>query len=357
MRAPGEAPGSFALESAMDELAVALDIDPIELRIRNEPTIDPDSGRPFSSRELVWCLCAGATRFGWRERDPAPRRRLRDGWWIGTGVAGASYPCQRHFPPSSATVRALTDDRYRVEIAASDLGTGALTILTQIAADALGAELGHVEMAIGSSALPAALAGAGSMGTASWSEAILAATDTFRTTHGSTPTVGAQATATARPNASVKDFAMHAFGAQFAEVAVHADTGEIRTRRLLGVFDAGRVINPRTARSQLVGGMIMGLSMALHEHSVTDHRYGQVINHDLASYHVAAHADIPEIDAVWLGTPDPHYNTLGAKGIAEIGTVGVAAAIANAAYHATGIRVRSLPITLDNFLTAEVIAP
>jgi len=189
------------------------------------------------------------------------------------------------------------------------------------------------------------------MGTASWSEAIIAATETFRATHGSTPLVGAHTTATPLPNAASKDFAMHAFGAQFAEVAVHADTGEIRTRRLLGVFDAGRVINPRTARSQLVGGMIMGMSMALHEHSVMDHRYGQVINHDLASYHVAAHADIPEIDAFWLGTPDPHYNTLGAKGIAEIGTVGVAAAIANAAYHATGTRVRSLPITLDNFLT------
>jgi len=350
MRAPGEAPGSFALESAMDELAVALGIDPIELRIRNEPAIDPDSGRPFSSRELVWCLRDGATRFGWRERDPAPRHRLRDGWWIGTGVAGASYPCQRHFPPSSATVRALTDDRYRVEIAASDLGTGALTILTQIAADSLGVDLEDVEMAIGSSTFPRALAAAGSMGTASWSEAIIAATDTFRATHGSNPVVGAHTTATPHPNAANKNFAMHAFGAQFAEVAVHADTGEIRTRRLLGVFDAGRVINPRTARSQLVGGMIMGMSMALHEHSVMDHRYGQVINHDLASYHVAAHADIPEIDAFWLGTPDPHYNTLGAKGIAEIGTVGVAAAIANAAYHATGTRVRSLPITLDKFL-------
>jgi len=355
MRAPGEAPGSFALESAMDELAVELGIDPIELRIRNEPATDPDSGRPFSSRELVWCLREGATRFGWPERDPTPRHRLKDGWWIGTGVASASYPRQQHFPPSSATVRALTNDRYRVELAASDLGTGALTILTQIAADLLGVELGSVEVVIGSSSLPRALAAAGSMGTASWSEAIIAATDTFRATHGCTPVVGAHVTATAGPSADEKDFAMHAFGAQFAEVAVHADTGEIRTRRLLGVFDAGRVINPRTARSQLVGGMIMGLSMALHEHSVMDHRYGQVINHDLASYHVAAHADIPEIDAVWLGTPDPHYNTLGAKGIAEIGIVGVAAAIANAAYHATGVRVRSLPITLDNFFTAASV--
>jgi xanthine dehydrogenase YagR molybdenum-binding subunit len=352
MRAPGEAPGSFAVESAMDELAVALGIDPIELRIRNEPASDPESGRPFSSRDLVWCLREGASRFGWAERDPAPRRRLEDGWWLGTGVAAANYPRQP-FLPSTATVQALTGGRYRVALAASDLGTGAFTILTQIAADSLGVALEDVELAIGSSVLPQAFAAAGSMGTVSWSEAILAAVDEFRRTHGDAPAVGAQSTAAPTPSAEHDAFAMHAFGAQFAEVAVHADTGEIRARRLLGAFDVGRVVNPRTARSQLVGGMVMGMSMALHEHSVMDHRYGHVITNDLASYHVAAQADIPEIEAFWLGTPDPRYSVLGTKGLAEIGVVGVAAAIANAAWHATGTRVRSLPITLDNFLTAE----
>jgi len=352
MRAPGEAPGSFAVESAIDELAAELGIDPIELRIRNEPTVAADSGRPFSSRDLVWCLREGASRFGWAGRDPAPRRRLENGWWLGTGVAAASY-ARQHFPPSSATVRALVAGRYRVELAASDLGTGTFTILTQIAADALGVALEDVDVAIGSSALAPAVAAAGSMGTATWSEAIVGTVEEFRTTHGDAPAVGAHTTATPRPSADHEAFAMHAFGAQFAEVAVHADTGEIRTRRLLGAFDAGRVVNPLMARSQLVGGMLMGLSTALHEHSVVDHRYGHVVTDDLASYHVASHADVPEIDAFWLGTPDPHYSVLGTKGIAEIGIVGVAAAIANAAWHATGTRVRSLPITLDNFLTTE----
>jgi xanthine dehydrogenase YagR molybdenum-binding subunit len=356
MRAPGEGPGSFALESAMDELAVELGIDPVELRIRNEPATDPDSGRPFSSRDLIWCLRVGARRFGWGDRDPAPRTRQEGEWWLGTGVAAASYPFQA-FPPSSAAVHALPGGRYRVELAAADIGTGAWTILSQIAADALDVAVPDVDVVIGSSSLPFALAAVGSAGTTAWSEAVLAAVAAFRSRHGAAPPVGAQAEGRAAPDTEGAKFARFSFGAQFAEVAVHADTGELRVRRMLGAFDVGRVINPRTARSQLIGGMVMGLSMALHEESVMDHRYGHVVNHDLASYHVAAHADVPDMQALWLGVPDPRHNTLGAKGLGEIGVVGVAAAIANAAWHATGRRVRELPLTVDDFTDLHSSAP
>jgi xanthine dehydrogenase YagR molybdenum-binding subunit len=359
MRAPGEAPGMFALESAIDEVAVACGIDPIELRLRNEPPVDPESGLPWSSRNLVACLREGAERFGWALRDPAPRARAEGRLLIGSGVAAATFPAFRM--PSSATVRAEPDGTFLVRIAAADIGTGARTVLGQIAADALGAPLDRVVVEIGDSALPPAFLAGGSAGTASWGSAVVAAARALRAQldAGAVPGAdGLEATADTAQEiaADERAYSSHSFGAQFAEVAVDQDTGEVRVRRLLGVFAPGRIINPRTARSQLVGGMVWGLSMALHEHSEIDARYGDYVQRDLAAYHVAAHADVAEIDAVWIDEDDPHLGPIGAKGIGEIGIVGVAAAIANAVHHATGVRIRDLPIGPARLVGALAVA-
>jgi xanthine dehydrogenase YagR molybdenum-binding subunit len=347
MRAPGECPGMFGPEVAMDELAERCGVDPIALRIRNEPAVDPDTGKPFSSRNLIGCLEEGARRFGWAARDPRPRTRLDDGWWLGTGVASSTYPV--HLSPGSvATIRYTDGGRYEVAIGAADLGTGTWTVLAQVAADALDVSVDRIELRIGDTDLPKATVAGGSSGLASWGSAIADAASTFRDRFGAGPAAGDEASGET-PDMS-ETFAMRAFGAQFAEVAVHADTGEVEVRRLLGVFAAGRIVNPRTARSQFLGGMTMGLSMALHEQSVMDHRYGHVVNHDLAEYHIATCADVRALEAHWLDETDEHVNPLGTKGIGEIGIVGTAAAVANAAWHATGVRVRDLPITPDRFL-------
>lgn len=333
MRAPGETPGMFALESALDELALACGLDPIELRLRNEPEVEPESGQPFSSRHLVECFREGAERFGW-----SGRTAHRDGrWLVGTGVAASTYPTRR--APSTAFARAEDDGSFTIRITASDIGTGARTVLTQIAADTLGVELEDVHVEIGDSDFGQAMLAGGSMGTTSWGSAVVKACRALR--DGETE-VHVDTAADVKADDKL---AKHAFGAQFVEVRVNADTGEVRVPRVLGVFACGRIINAKTARSQFIGGMTMGVSMALLEESIMDLRFGDYVNHDLASYHVAVNADVPEIDAFWLDEDDPHVNPLGAKGIGEIGIVGTAAAVANAVHHATGIRIRDLPIT------------
>ncbi len=354
MRAPGEAPGMFALESAMDEMAIACGLDPVEFRVRNEPDVDPESGLPFSSRNLVACLREGARRFGWERRDPIPRARRDRGWLVGTGVAASTYPTFR-IPGSTATIRISPNGRYAVLIGAADIGTGTWTALTQIAADALEVTVEDVELQIGDSALPVASPAGGSSGITCWGSAIVDAARKLRarleSDHGGTaPAQGLEVTGEVPDNPYTKQFAMHSFGAQFAEVRVHEDTGEVRVPRLLGVFAAGRIINPKTGRSQLLGGMTMGLSMALHEDGVLDPRFGHVVNHDFAEYHIATNADVGSIEVDWLEEEDPYVNPMGSKGIGELGIVGAAAAIANAVHHATGVRVRDLPITLDKFL-------
>ena len=352
MRGPGEAPGSFGAECAMDELAVALGLDPVELRLRNEPATHPENGLPWSSRNLASCLRRGADRFGWADRDPAPRASLSDGWWHGTGVAAAAFPTIR-FPGSTASIRFGGDaggGHYEVGIGAADIGQGARTVLTQIAADALGVPVSRVTVTIGTTAVPKGSMTGASSGTVSWGSTIVEAAERFRDKWGHDPDGDAEADASTPDNPWEGKLAMAAFGAQFAEVAVHADTGEIRVPRMLGVFAAGRILNPQMARSQFLGGMIWGLSMALHEESVLDPRFGHVVNHDFAGYHIASCADVGAIEAEWVEEDDPYVNPMGAKGIGEIPIVGVAAAIANAAYHATGVRVRSLPITVDAFL-------
>jgi xanthine dehydrogenase YagR molybdenum-binding subunit len=349
MRALGRCTGMFGPEVAMDELAVACGIDPVDLRIRNEPERDPESGKPWSSRNLTDCLREGARRFGWERRDPVPGIRRHNGWLIGTGVASSTYEAGG-IPGSGTKIRYLPSGRYLVQIGAADIGTGTWTALTQIAADALECQVDTIQLEIGDSALPMATVAGGSTGISSWGTAIVTAARAFRDRYGTNPAAEAEIETQMQPDPDAGRFASHSFGAQFAEVQVHADTGETRVARMLGVFDVGRIVNPLTARSQLIGGMTMGLSMALHEESLLDPRFGHFVNHDFAGYHIAAHADVKDIEAIWLGKPDIHANPMGTRGIGEIGIVGAAAAIANAVYHATGRRVRSLPITLDQLL-------
>jgi xanthine dehydrogenase YagR molybdenum-binding subunit len=348
MRAPGECPGMFGPEVALDELAETLGMDPVEVRIRNEPEVDPESGKPWSSRHLVECLREGAQRFGWAGRDPRPGVRREGRWLVGTGVASSVYPTYRQ-AQSTATVR-FEDGRYVAEIGAADLGTGAWTVLPQITADALGVPVEDVDVRIGDTDYPIASVAGGSSGTSTWGSALVVAARAFRDKFGGSPGDGDEASGDVDQAARDQEHAAYAFGAQFAEARVDADTGEIRVPRLLGVFAAGRIINPRTGRSQLLGGMTMGLSMALFENSVFDDRIGQVANHDLAEYHVAVNADVADLQAHWIHEHDPYVNAMGSKGIGEIGITGTAAAVANAVWHATGVRVRDLPVTLDKVL-------
>ncbi|MEU8697171.1 xanthine dehydrogenase family protein molybdopterin-binding subunit [Streptomyces sp. NPDC048680] len=353
MRAPGEAPGMYALESALDELASALGIDPVELRLRNDPADEPDSGKPFSSRGLAACLREGAARFGWHDRDPRPANRREGTLLLGTGVASATYPV--YISASHASAHAAADGSYRIAVNATDIGTGARTVLAQIAASVLATPVENVTVDIGNSELPDAPLAGGSSGTASWGWSVhKAATELVRQLGertGPLPDGGVTATAdTGSETAAGSPYARHAFGAQFAEVAVDSRTGEVRVRRMLGVFAAGHILNSRTARSQFVGGMTMGLGMALTEGSTMDPAFGDFTESDLASYHVPSCADAVGIEAHWIDEEDPHLNPMGSKGIGEIGIVGAAAAIGNAVRHATGARLRTLPLTPDRLL-------
>ncbi|MFE4667193.1 xanthine dehydrogenase family protein molybdopterin-binding subunit [Streptomyces sp. NPDC056716] len=353
MRAPGEAPGSFALECALDELAERLGLDPIELRVRNEPALGPVSGLPFAGRQLLDCFREGAARFGWADRDPRPGVRREGPLLLGTGTATAVYPAGAG--SSTAAITAEADGTFTVRITAADIGTGARTALTLIAADALDVEPERVRVRIGDSDFgPAQIAG-GSTGTRSWAWAVTAAARDLRerlVPGAEPPPEGITARAdTTAALAALPARERHSYGAQFAEVAVDTVTGEIRVRRLLGVFAAGRIVNPLTARGQFVGGMTWGLSMALHEEAARDPASGAPVGADLAGYHFAAHADVPPIEAHWLDAPDDG-DPVGIKGIGEIGIVGTAAAIANAVRHATGVRHRDLPLRPDRILMA-----
>ncbi|MFF0669632.1 xanthine dehydrogenase family protein molybdopterin-binding subunit [Streptomyces tendae] len=357
MRAPGEAPGSFAVESALDELAERCGVDPVELRLRNEPEVGPVSGLPFSSRNLDACFREGARRFGWGERDPRPGRRREGRWLLGTGTAAASFHAGAG--PSTAVVTAQADGGFTVRIAAADLGTGARTALTLVAADALEVAPDRVLVRIGDSDFGPAMIAGGSMGTRSWAWAIREAARELRERLAlGTPIPPEGITVRSDTTEALGALAQkerHSFGAQFAEVAVDPATGEVRVRRMLGIFAAGRIVNPLTARNQLVGGMVWGISMALHEEAVRDRTSGALYAPDLAGYHVATNADVGDIQADWVDDPDPD-DPVGIKGVGEIGIVGAAAAVANAVWHATGIRHRSLPIRPDRILSAGVPA-
>ena len=370
VRAPGEAPGLLAIEAAMDELAYALDLDPVELRLVNEPAAHPESGLPFSDRRLVECLREGARRFGW-DRRPRRPATLRDGrWWIGYGMAAAIRP---HFQaPSEVEVRLAGDGRATVRSDMTDIGGGTYTILAQVASEALGVPIERVRVELGDSRLPAGAGSGGSWGASNSCTALWRACEALRgKVHAAAPEGdgaldgglvdlvakhfphGVAATGAVIDMFDDPAFAKHwfaSYGAHFVELAVDADTGEVRLRRMLGVFDAGRIYNAKTARSQLVGGMIWGLSNALHEEAVVDARTGAFVNRDLAQYLVPVHADVPAIETVLLDGFDAAANPTGAKGIGELGICGSGAAVANAVYNACGARVRDFPITIEKIL-------
>jgi xanthine dehydrogenase YagR molybdenum-binding subunit len=353
VRAPGEAPGLFAVESGIDELAVALGMDPIELRILNEPEVHPETGQPFSERRLVECMREGARRFGWARR-PAKPGSLRDGrWLVGYGMAAAVR--MQFQATSKASVRMMPDGTAVVRSDITDIGTGTYTIVAQVAAETLGIALERVRVEIADSNYPAGAGSGGSFGATNTCTAVYNACVALREKLGTgeLPADGVEAEgeiSSMRGDPNYKKHSIHAYGAQFAEVGVDADTAEIRLRRMLGVFSAGRIFNAKTARSQLIGGMTFGVSSALHEEAIVDVRTGAFINHDLASYLVPVHADIPGIDAVVLDGFDDKANVLGAKGVGELGNCGANAAVANAVFNATGVRVRDCPITIEKVL-------
>ncbi|MDB5584592.1 MAG: xanthine dehydrogenase, partial [Bradyrhizobium sp.] len=376
MRAPGESVGLMALECAMDELAEKLGLDPVELRVRNEPSEDPEKHIPYSSRHLIACMQEGARRFGWDKRNPKPGQ-IRDGrWLVGMGMAAATRgnPLLR----SSANVRMNPDGTATVRMAMTDIGTGTYTILAQIAAEMLGLPIEHVRVELGDTDFPQAAGSGGSWGAGSSGSALFEACSALRDKLAQTAGMdsanarfadgriaageqsrklteligaGMEANGEIRPGRNNKDFSQQSYGAHFVEVGVDADTGEVRVRRMLGVFTAGRILNTKTARSQAIGGMVFGVGAALHEAMTLDPRFGYFVNHDLAEYHVPVHADIPAIDAIFLAELDDKSNPLKSKGIGELGICGAGASIANAVYNACGARVRDYPITLDKLLS------
>jgi len=389
MRAPGEAPGTFALECAVDELAERLDIDPIELRIRNEPAKDPLEGTPFSSRHLVAAWRMGAERFGWDARQRKPRMRQEGEWLIGLGCAAATYPYHR-MPGGAARITLRRDGSAHVAFAAHEMGMGTSTTHAMVAAERLGLALEQVTVAYGDSTLPGMILAGGSQQTASVGHAVIAAQRALVTAllklsgkesplHGLKPdSVAARdgglckidepgrfesyaalleragreeisAEGEAPPPFEYMHWSMHSYGAIFCEARVNVVTGEPRVTRLLGAYDCGRVVNPKTATSQFRGGMIMGMGMALMEETNFDERNGRVMNPSLAEYHVPVHLDVPEIEVIWTDIADPHA-PMGARGIGEIGITGTGAAVVNALYNACGKRVRDLPATLDKLV-------
>jgi xanthine dehydrogenase YagR molybdenum-binding subunit len=392
MRAPGAATGVPAIECAIDELSYALGMDPIELRLRNYTERDPNHDKPFSSKELRACFAQGAERFGWRSRPAAPRSTREGRQLVGTGMAAGVWDAMQGI----ATARALLtlDGRLTVSSATADIGTGTYTVMTQIAADVLGLAMEDVEFRLGDSSLPFSPIEGGSWTVATVGSAVKLACDqvakallklAHETCDGplakadrddvqlvdghlqlaadpsqrialvellrrsGTRAIDETATATPYPVQTAKHtFSTHS--AVFAEVAVDEELGRVRVRRVVSAIAAGRIINPRTARSQIMGAIVGGIGMALEEERLVDHRLGRVVNHDLAEYHVPVNADVGAIEVVFVDEQDEAVNALGAKGVGEIGIVGVAAAIANAVYHATGKRVRDFPITVDKLL-------
>jgi xanthine dehydrogenase YagR molybdenum-binding subunit len=393
MRAPGEATGSIALESAIDEMALACNMDPLAFRLKNYAEVEPITGKPFSSKALRQCYEQGAARFGWANRPQAPRTmRDESGLLVGWGMGTATFPALMFAAQARAVLR--NDGTGIMEIGAHDMGQGAWTALAQITADALGLDLDSIEFRSGTSDLPDAGIAGGSAHTATAGMAIhgagadvVAKLADLATSDERSPLFGAgnagviaregrlhrrddearsesyidilaragltelegRGSAAADP-AEQAAYAMHAHGAVFAEVKVDPDLGQVRVTRLVGAFAAGTIVNPHLVRSQYYGGMIWGLSFALHERAVIDPRTGRPMNPDLAEYHIPVNADVPSIEAILVEERDTHVNALGIKGVGEIGVTGSAGAIANAVWHATGIRVREFPITLDRLL-------
>ncbi len=413
MRAPGETPGTFALESAMDELAVELKIDPIKLRTMNHTAIDPESKLPFSMENIIECYTVGAEKFGWANRKSQPRMNRKGKYLVGHGMATATYPAIRS--TASVKVQIFQNGSVKVMSATQDIGTGTYTIMAQTLADALGVPVERITVEIGDSSLPPAPVSGGSTTAASVTAAVLTGgemlkkdlmklaiadskskingrneseieysnarfyvkgdtsksddyadilkrnnKDMMEVCASSIPQNGGGLGGPVAPcaterfaseeDADAKKYSFHSFGAQFAEVMVDEDTGMISVSRFTSVQDVGRILNEKTARSQVIGGVIYGLGQALMEETLYDKRWANPIQRNLGDYHIPANLDVPKIDVHFIGKPDPHISPIGARGIGEIGITGVAAAVANAVYNATGIRVRDLPLTPDKLI-------
>ncbi|HXQ46379.1 MAG TPA: xanthine dehydrogenase family protein molybdopterin-binding subunit [Caulobacteraceae bacterium] len=388
MRAPGEAPGMLSLECAMDELAEQLGLDPIELRIRNEPDAHPETGAPHSARQLVECMTDGAKRFGWDKRNPKPGQ-ARDGeWLVGLGMAAAIRG--NFLLPAKAAIRVEADGRVIVRQGMTDIGTGSYTIIAQITAETMGVPLEQVVVEIGDSGFAPAPGSGGQFGAASAGSAVyetgmvmrktlagMAAADPASPLYGAPvedidfrdglitasnksetlaslvsrlQPAGVEVEGDSTPVAESRSFSQHAYGAHFVEVGVNIVSGEVRLRRMLGAFACGRILNAKTARSQITGGMIWGVGAALSESNAIDPRYGSLINRDLGGYLAPVHADIVNLDAYFLPEVDDKANPLGIKGVGEVGICGAGAAVANAVYNACGARIRDYPITPDKVL-------
>ncbi|MGC5799369.1 aldehyde oxidoreductase molybdenum-binding subunit PaoC [Sphingomonas sp. NFX23] len=378
MRAPGEAPGMMALEIAMDELAEVLEMDPVELRVRNDAKVHPGDGkRPFSTRALVPALRTGAQRFGWGNRNSKPAQ-VRDGrWLVGMGVASAIRGARTR--TSGARAKLEPNGRVVIETDMTDIGTGSYTIIAQTAAEMMGLPLDRIDVRLGESDYPVTVGSVGQRGATSATSGVYAACvklreavvqrlglnaadvsfDDGRVVSGDRrialsdaartgPLVGEDTVEFGEELGKI--YAQEAFGAHFVEVGVDAYTGEVRLRRMLAVCAAGRILNPKTARSQVIGAMTMGAGAALMEELAVDKRFGFFVNHDLASYEVPVHADMPHMDVIFLEETDATISPMKAKGVGELGLSGVAPAIANAIYNATGVRVRDYPMTLDKHL-------
>jgi xanthine dehydrogenase YagR molybdenum-binding subunit len=351
-RGPGESTGSFALESAMDELSYALGIDPLELRLRNYSENNPDSGKPYSSKRLRECYARGAERFGWSTRNPHARSTSRGRMLVGLGMSSASRAVHR----SAATVRMRMnpDGSVLVQCGTIEQGTGSPTVFPQLAAEMLGIAPQRVKFEWGNTDLPDAPIAAGSQTAASVGSAVVGAAQRLRdrlaSLGGSPPAAGIEVQYEAKPAAAEEAYATQSFGANFAEVEVDPDVGTVRVTRFVGAFDGGRILNAKTARSQMLGGIVWGISMALFEQTRYDARTGRIMNANLSDYLVPTNADIPDVETVIVEGDDPHINPAGVKGIGEVGICGSGAAVANAVYHATGIRIRELPITPDKLL-------
>jgi len=368
-RAPGKSTGSFALESAIDELAYKLKIDPIEFRIKNEPAKDPSNGKPWSSRSVVECLRKGAEGFGWSRRKMEPGQNRQGNYLIGYGVGCGTYPSRQRDTSAIVKLTRNGDDvRASIELAASDLGTGTYTILAQTAADGLGLPISKIGVKIGDSSLPPAAGSVGSVGAASFANAVNDActkiTDELITKSGKIfvrrPTAAElivsenlsefQTRVDAKSPQDADKYSAHAFNANFAEVWVNDATGMIKIPRFVAATGAGRILNPKTSHSQVIGGVIWGIGMALTEESLLDPRWGNFVTRSFADYHIPSNLDIGEIESVFINEEDKIVNKMGIKGIGEVGIAGVAAAVANAVFNATGKRVRDLPITPDKLL-------
>ncbi|MBY5377357.1 xanthine dehydrogenase family protein molybdopterin-binding subunit [Rhizobium leguminosarum] len=364
VRGPGELPGLLAIESAMDELAEALNMDPVELRVLNDTATDPESGVPLTGRDLTECLRKGAERFGWSQRPARPRSRQEGQWLVGMGMASA---IRVHFQGATDVEVAITPER-RVAVRSdlTDIGTGSYTILAQFAAEVLGVAMSEIDVSLAHSSLPVGGGSGGSWGasntTAALHDACLgliqkagvsAGGDFVGQTLAKYPD-GLSATGKLPASSQIPDWnqkSRHTYGAHFVELAVHRLTGEIKVRRMLGAFSAGRILNPKTARSQLLGGMIWGLSAALREAAEIDPRYGNIVNGDLAEYLLPVHADVPDVDVLLIDKPDLDANPVGVKGVGELGACGASAAFVNALYNACGVRVRHFPVNLASIVS------